>query len=142
MMRRILYATDGSKSAEKAGRMVATIMHGFPDAELIVLYVTTELAYPYDFGTQDYMDAEKGHAEDIEADVRENILKDFAMRMRFRYEVGRPPISICEVAEEENVDLIVVGSHGHGAIDRLFLGSVSNAVLQRCKRPILVVKGE
>ncbi len=140
-VKRILYATDGSKSAQNAGQMAADIMNGFPEAQLIVLYVSTELAYPYNVGIEDYMEAERARAAEIETNVREELLSKFSPRTEFRYEVGRPALVICEVADEEDVDLVIVGSHGRNAIDRMFLGSVSNAVLQRSKQPVLVVKG-
>jgi nucleotide-binding universal stress UspA family protein len=141
-VKRILYATDGSKSAQTAGRMAADIMNGFPETQLIVLYVSTELAYPYNVGIEDYMEAERARSEEIETSVREELLPEFSLRTKFRYEIGRPALVICEVANQEDVDLVIVGSHGRNAIDRMFLGSVSNAVLQRSKQPVLVVKGE
>ncbi len=47
---------------------------------------------------------------------------------------------IVEVAEKQNFDLIVIGSRGMGAVKELFLGSTSNYVLHKSKKPVLVVK--
>lgn len=47
---------------------------------------------------------------------------------------------IPEVAEEGGFDLIVIGRRGISGTDKLFLGSVSNAVLQQAKTSVLVVK--
>jgi nucleotide-binding universal stress UspA family protein len=47
---------------------------------------------------------------------------------------------IVEVAEKQNFDLIVIGSRGMGAAKDLFLGSTSNYVLHKSKKPVLVVK--
>ena len=47
---------------------------------------------------------------------------------------------IVEVAEKQNFDLIVIGSRGMGAAKELFLGSTSNYVLHKSKKPVLVVK--
>lgn len=50
-----------------------------------------------------------------------------------------PVPAIVHEAEEQNADLIVMGSHGHGAIARLLLGSVSAGVKKATKRPVVTV---
>ncbi|KAL3814637.1 hypothetical protein ACJIZ3_015905 [Penstemon smallii] len=55
-------------------------------------------------------------------------------------EHGDPRDVICEVAERLKVDILVMGSHGYGAIKRAFLGSVSNHCAQKVKCPVLIVK--
>ena len=47
---------------------------------------------------------------------------------------------IVEVAAKQNFDLIVIGSRGMGAAKELFLGSTSNYVLHKSKKPVLIVK--
>ena len=53
---------------------------------------------------------------------------------------GDPVFKIIDVAEEKNVDMIVIGSHGKGLIKELLLGSVSEGVVRRSNKPVLVVK--
>ncbi|XP_052200027.1 universal stress protein A-like protein [Diospyros lotus] len=55
-------------------------------------------------------------------------------------EVGDPKEAICEAVEKLHVQLLVLGSHGRGALKRVFLGSVSNYCVQNAKCPVLVVK--
>ena len=52
---------------------------------------------------------------------------------------GSPAKSILEVASEEDVDLIVIGSSGKSGFDRFILGSVSDKVVNAAKCPVLVV---
>ena len=47
---------------------------------------------------------------------------------------------IVDVAEKNNFDLIVIGSRGMGAAKEIFLGSTSNYVLHKSKKPVLIVK--
>ena len=47
---------------------------------------------------------------------------------------------IVDVAQNKNFDLIVIGSRGMGAAKEIFLGSTSNYVLHKSKKPVLVVK--
>ncbi len=53
---------------------------------------------------------------------------------------GDPGDMIVEAAEAEHADMILVGSHGRGAVGRLFLGSVSEHVVRNAHCPVLVVR--
>ncbi|XP_009791886.1 universal stress protein A-like protein [Nicotiana tabacum] len=55
-------------------------------------------------------------------------------------QVGDPKETICEAAEKVHVNLLVLGSHNKGAIQRAFLGSVSNYCVHNAKCPVLVVR--
>ena len=52
---------------------------------------------------------------------------------------GKTVDTILTEASDLDIDLIVVGSHGHGAMYQLLVGSVSEGVLQRSGRPVLVI---
>lgn len=52
---------------------------------------------------------------------------------------GSPEEAILSESERESVDMIVMGSHGHGALYELLAGSVTSGVLKSAKCPILVV---
>ena len=53
---------------------------------------------------------------------------------------GDPGDQIVAAAEAERVDMVLVGSHGRGAVGRLFLGSVSEHVVRNAPCPVLVVR--
>jgi nucleotide-binding universal stress UspA family protein len=53
---------------------------------------------------------------------------------------GDPGDQIVSAAEAERVDMVLVGSHGRGAVGRLFLGSVSEHVVRNAPCPVLVVR--
>lgn len=55
-------------------------------------------------------------------------------------EFGNPKEAICDAVEKLGVDLLIVGSHGKGALERTFLGSVSNYCVNKAKCPVLVVR--
>jgi nucleotide-binding universal stress UspA family protein len=59
---------------------------------------------------------------------------------RTRIETGQPRDVICHVAEQENPDILVIGSRGLGSVERLMLGSVSDYVLHHCQAPTLIVR--
>jgi nucleotide-binding universal stress UspA family protein len=55
-------------------------------------------------------------------------------------EFGNPSAEIIKAARAWPADLIVVGSHGRGGVDRIFLGSVAESVMRHAHCPVLVVR--
>ncbi len=49
---------------------------------------------------------------------------------------------ILSIAQEENVDMIVMGTHGRAGIDRILFGSVAEKVVKSAKAPVLTVRPE
>ncbi len=58
----------------------------------------------------------------------------------FVSKVGHAPDVIAKVADKGKHDLIIMGSHGHGNLMNLVMGSVTNQVLARSKAPVLLVR--
>jgi nucleotide-binding universal stress UspA family protein len=54
--------------------------------------------------------------------------------------VGDPAAAILRAAKDDNVDLIVMGTHGRGGFSRALLGSVADAVVRQAPCPVLLVK--
>ncbi|ESQ28441.1 hypothetical protein EUTSA_v10019262mg [Eutrema salsugineum] len=57
-------------------------------------------------------------------------------------EIGNPKEAICDAVKKLGVDLLIVGSNGKGALERTFLGSVSNYCVNKAKCPVLVVRAK
>jgi nucleotide-binding universal stress UspA family protein len=53
---------------------------------------------------------------------------------------GKAGIEIAKLARKGKYDLVVMGSHGYSAIERLLLGSVAAKVLALCRTPVLLVR--
>ncbi|TJX44783.1 universal stress protein [Soehngenia saccharolytica] len=66
--------------------------------------------------------------------------KNVQMCLQSRVAVGHARDVICEEAEKVGADLVVIGSHGYGAIKRAFLGSVSDYCAHNVKCPVMIVK--
>lgn len=54
--------------------------------------------------------------------------------------VGHAAQTIAKIAEQGKYDLLVMGSHGSGALMKLVMGSVATEVLAHCKVPVLLVR--
>ncbi len=80
-----------------------------------------------------------GHAQKI---MKKAKLKAAQKGILFfdRVSYGDDGKRIVEIAEKQNFDLIVIGSRGMGAAKEIFLGSTSNYVLHKSKKPVLIVK--
>jgi nucleotide-binding universal stress UspA family protein len=78
----------------------------------------------------------------IEAGVRELVARARSANVRTAFLVwhGDPSDAILEAAEAEDVDLVVMGSHGRGRLGRLVLGSTSSRVSAESRRRVLVVQ--
>lgn len=141
-MKRILLATDGSRSSVDAAHQARSFLAAFTEAELLVVYVIAPTAYSFDTGTI-LPDIER-HEKEAEEEARESFERVFAghPRVRFFTSRGVPANVICDLAKQEHVDLIIVGSHGKGSVQRALLGSVSQAVVRHATVPVLVVRGE
>jgi nucleotide-binding universal stress UspA family protein len=59
---------------------------------------------------------------------------------RYLSEVGHAAAVIARTADAGQYDLLMMGSHGHGALGSLVLGSVANKVLSHCRTPLLLVR--
>lgn len=63
-----------------------------------------------------------------------------AWKIRFETVQGDAGPAIARYADDEKVDLIVMGSHGRTALANVVTGSVATSVLARCKRPVLLIR--
>lgn len=59
---------------------------------------------------------------------------------KFITKVGKAGEVIARTADSGKFDLLIMGSHGHGALGNLVLGSVSNRVIAHCNTPVLLVR--
>ena len=66
--------------------------------------------------------------------------RELGLDVSFLVWTGDPGDMIVEAAEAERVDMVLVGSHGRGAVGRLFIGSVSEHVVRHAPCPVLVVR--
>jgi nucleotide-binding universal stress UspA family protein len=66
-------------------------------------------------------------------------VKSTALMVRSTSLRGNPTRKILQELDRLDPELVVVGSHGHGPLHQMFVGSVSEAVIRRAHRPVLVI---
>ena len=67
-------------------------------------------------------------------------LENIGFTVKHIVRTGFPWREILDVEENENPSLIVIGSHGRTNLGDMFLGSVSDRVIRKCRRPVMVIK--
>jgi nucleotide-binding universal stress UspA family protein len=133
--KKILLATDGSKDARLAARAAANLAEK-AGAELHVLHAWQSVPHPV-IDADYYEEA----ARRLLKEQTEVVSGSGAAVSGAHLVMGPPVDAILDLAEEVDVDLIVVGSRGHGMLGRILLGSVSEGVVHHAPRPVLVVRG-
>lgn len=140
----IMVATDGSELVKKAVDTAVEIAR-LSGAKLYAVYVVVSGSYtvghPRDIGW------ERAMREHLSAEGREAIAYVETAGKTANIEVepvileGSPADKIVDFAEENDIDLIVMGTLGRSGIQKLLLGSVAQNVVRHSRKAVLVVKG-
>ena len=154
-IKRILYATDLSPNSAYAMRFASKIARQ-NDARIIILHVIERLSATAYALLSSYLDEDQMKArtqEQVQYQM-ERIRKrlDVLCEKECRYDPGLvkrverieiregyPADEILKEANTANANMIVMGTHGKGALENTFVGSVAQKVMRRSRRPIFVV---
>ena len=142
MFKKILVPTDASEYSRRALKMALEMAQAV-QAEVVLLHVSytpqAYWGYTISYGitvTQEQLDQNGELALDATLagiDTQQVVITK-------KVESGHPVTMILEQIKKENIDLVIMGSHGYGAIAGSVLGSVSQRVLQRVSCPVLIIK--
>jgi nucleotide-binding universal stress UspA family protein len=145
-MRKMLVPVDFS---DAQGRLIeaAEAEAKIRGASLFLLHVIEPAAEVAGFETDpEMMRLRIGQDLEAEQRIEGERLRDLAKQVEVRgvkcesaVRFGLPADEILSAAAEHQADLLVMGSHGHGALYHLFTGSVVTGVLKRTPCPVLVV---
>ena len=141
---RILLATDFSEASEAALGYAKLMADAF-GATLHVLHVLEDLA-AHAWTTEVYVAALPGVHEEMERQARERLEQVLGAEDRAKYRAvlslrnGSPFVEVVRYARDENMDLVVLGTHGRGAIAHMLLGSVAERVVRKAHCPVVTVR--
>jgi nucleotide-binding universal stress UspA family protein len=144
-LRSILVATDFSEPSDAAltyGRELASRF----DATLHVLHIAENI-YITTFGAETYA----AMAPDLQTDVEQRARVRLERLLIDRDKIGprttpvvmtsgSPAFAIVDYAAEHDIDLIVMGTHGRGALAHVLMGSVAEKVVRLAPCPVLTVR--
>jgi len=145
MFEKILYPTDFSEVSKKAMDFIKQLK-GAGTKEVVVFHVIDErilnkIQHHSDVGIN-LEEFEKKMEERAQEEISaiEVELKKSGFNVKTRIDKGVPFREILKAEQEEDISVIVIGSHGVSCIEEMFLGSCSEKVIRKSRKPVLVVR--
>ena len=142
-MKKILVPIDFSEYSKNALKYSVTFAKQF-GAELVLVYVVEPPIYPADFSFGQM------HLPNIENELRSHGKQELdrlaqiqiagQVRARTLICTGKPFIEIIKTARVENVDLIIIATHGHTGVEHILFGGTAEKIVRKAPCPVLVVR--
>jgi len=140
---KILIAVDGSDYSKKATRYAAAHLEWFRgEPELHLFHVKLPLPPGRATAFLPKEEVKRYYEEEALAALApaEKILRKKEIPFKATYKVGDIVQEIRAYARKNKIDVIVMGSHGHGALQNLVMGSITTKVLASTDIPVLIVR--
>jgi nucleotide-binding universal stress UspA family protein len=139
---KILLAVDGSTFSKKMLAYLATHDTLFTQDHEYTVFNAQSALPPRARAALGKDTVEKYYAEEGEKVLNPitKFLKRHGIEAKTSFKVGHAGELISKTAEQGKFDLLVMGSHGNGALLTLVMGSVATQVLAHCKVPVLLVR--
>lgn len=135
--KKILFPTDFSHTGDAALAM-ATSLARDTGATLIIAHV--EEAPNVYAGGEFYYGIPNPPTEELRRMLEEVKPTDPTVKYEHRLLTGDPAATIVRLADDEDVDMIVMGTHGRTGIIRVLMGSVAEVIVRRAKCPVVTYK--
>lgn len=138
----ILLAADGSRYTKKALAFLINqpALLG-ESSSLHILHVQMSMPPRVKTvaGKELVMDYHHKEADKVLLPIRK-FMDRHAIDYRADWAIGNPAIEIVKAAKADKAHLIIMGTHGHGVLGRMLMGSVAQRVVSQCDVPVLLVK--
>lgn len=143
--KKILVPIDFSTSSYNALSYAVEFGKVF-SSEIFLIHVVETLLYPPDFSmgivTLPTFTADiNQHAEEELKKSCEKYIGDL-LPSKCIVRAGKPFIEICNIAEEEKIDLIIISSHGNSGVEHILFGSTAEKVVRKAPCPVLTLKSK
>ena len=139
MIPKVLLPLDGSRRADciidEALKMAKNTKNGI--AFILMQVIEIYPLLPRDKESEMRILTE--HAEKYLSNVKKRFEEE-GIKNEIVIKDGKPAQEICDYADSNDVDFVVISSHGLGGVNRWALGSVTDKVVRHCSKPVYVVK--
>jgi nucleotide-binding universal stress UspA family protein len=136
-LRKILFPTDFSHTGDAALQLAVSLARDSGATLLIVHVEEPPVAYG---GGEMYYGMPEPATEDLQQMLRAVVPSDPEVAFEHRLITGDPATTIVRFAEEQGVDLIVMGTHGRTGLTRLLMGSVAEVIVRKASCPVLTLR--
>ena len=140
-MKKILVATDASEYSRKALKRALELAKKFHSEIELLIVMDKPRAYAVNL-LDEHVNWLEQNEQGGELALQATLdgFDSSGVTLIKKVMQGKPASIILQEIENENIDLVVMGSHGYGAITGALLGSVSQRVLHGAKCSVLIVK--
>lgn len=142
-IKKVLVPIDFSDYSKSALKYAVNFAKSF-NAEIILVYVVEPVIYPPDFSMgQIAMPSINAEWDDRAKDELQKLAKSDitgAGNVKTIIKTGKPFVEIIETAKEEDVDLIIIATHGHSGVEHILFGSTAEKVVRKAPCPVLTLR--
>ena len=144
---KIIYPTDFSSAAEAAFDTAQRLARDSESLLLIVHVVEPVVAAtpgtvapPVTLGGTDLSDTQQHAIDEAREELQKVVPNDPAIRFEHRLIEGLASDGILNLVDEEQADLIIMGTHGRTGLKRLLMGSVAEKIVRHASCPVLTLR--
>lgn len=140
---KILVPIDFSDYSKSALRYAVSFAKLF-NSEMVLIYVVEPVIYPPDFSMGQIAipslntEWDKTAIEQLEKLSKSEIPGN--IKVKTLVKTGKPFVEIIETATDENIDLIIIATHGHSGVEHILFGSTAEKVVRKAPCPVLTLR--
>jgi nucleotide-binding universal stress UspA family protein len=140
---KVLVPIDFSDYSKSALKYAVNFVKHFA-AQLCLVYVVEPVIYPPDFSMGQIaipsvdLEMDKRAIDELNKLAEQEIPVE--IKVKSIVKTGKPFIEIIETATEENVDLIIIATHGHTGMEHILFGSTAEKVVRKAPCPVLTLR--
>ena len=142
-IKKILVPIDFSDYSKNALKYAAQFAKQF-NAKIYLIYVVEPMIYPADFSMGQVaipstdIDLHSRAEEELKKLSKEII--GGSLQVEILIKTGKPFVEIIEAASSNDVDLIIIATHGHTGVEHLLFGSTAEKVVRKAPCPVLTLR--
>ena len=142
-IKKVLVPIDFSDYSKNSLRYAVNFAKQF-NAEIYLIYVVEPVIYPPDFSMGQIaipsVNAEWDERAKVELDNLAKTEIPEGVNVKTILKNGKPFLEIIDTASEENIDLIIIATHGHTGMEHLLFGSTAEKVVRKAPCPVLTLR--
>jgi nucleotide-binding universal stress UspA family protein len=142
-IKKVLVPIDFSDYSKNALKYAVNFAMSF-GADMILIYVVEPIIYPPDFSMgQIAIPTISTEWDDRAREELDKLAKTeipAEVKVKTLIKTGKPFVEIIETATEEDIDIIIIATHGHSAVEKILFGSTADKVVRKAPCPVLTLR--